>query len=159
MSLSLDSVFMELAVSLASKSHCVRKHVGAVIVSEGRVISTGYNGPPSGSHNCDQTDPNLCLRGDRERCFWGLHAEANAILFALKNGLSLKGTTLYVTLSPCLDCARMIYLAEIKRVLYLHSYKDFKQTLEDEGLTFLRHFKIVVEQYKEKMKFISDDLI
>src|SRR3546814_7561695 len=100
---------MELATTLSARTHCVKAQVGAVIARDTRIISIGYNGPPSGTHNCDEEWPETgCPRDSRGSCSLALHAEENAIIYAVRNGTSLDGTTLYTTLSHCLSCARLI---------------------------------------------------
>jgi len=140
---SFHSIFMNLAVSLAERSHCVKKHVGAVLTKDTRIISIGYNGPPAGSHNCDEEWPGIgCPVDSRGSCLLALHAEENAILYAVKNGSSLQGATLYLTLSPCLPCARIIYSSGIKKVFFKDSYAKYKGLLSDEGVDFLNRFGV-----------------
>lgn len=146
---SFDDIYMELAVNLAKKSHCVKMQVGAVIAKDTRIVSLGYNGPPSGTHNCDEEWPETgCERSSKGSCSLALHSEENAILYAAKNKVSLEGTTLYVTLSPCLSCARMIFTTGIKKVFYLNSYKDYKGIETDEGAEFLKKFGVEVLKYE-----------
>lgn len=148
---AFDDIFMELAQSLAKRSHCIKAQVGAVLTKDTRIISIGYNGPPSGTHNCDEEFPGVgCPRDSKGSCSLALHAEQNAILYAVKNGANLEGTTLYVTLSPCIACARVIYTMKISRVIYLDSYAAYKGIGVDEGVEFLRKFGVVVEQYQPK---------
>lgn len=147
---SFDEIYMELAERLAQRSHCVRAHVGAVLTKDTRIISLGYNGPPAGTHNCDVEWPeNGCERDSKGSCSLALHAEQNAILFATKNNVSLENATLYVTLSPCIACARVIYTMGIKKVYYLSSYAAYKGLPSDEGVDFLRRFGVEVIQYSK----------
>ena len=248
-----DDIYMELAVNMAQCSHCVYKLVGAVLTKENRVVSVGYNGPPSGTRNCDEIfaerlknvsnseSKNMCSmekakpgeavnewkrmkeafqdmqKGEtlkiawnrrypeeaeekqkekeaeeqkekaeirkklqsgsdslvedliewhkekvqtavdaRPKCFMALHAEHNAILFASKQGISLEGATLYTTLSPCLQCARVIYEMRIGRVVYLEDYAEHKGLSRNEGFDFLENcakeggLNIKIEQYGRK---------
>ncbi len=146
-----DDIFMELAISLAQRSHCVKAQVGAVLANETRIISIGYNGPPSGTHNCDDDyGTEGCPRDSKGSCSLALHAEQNAILYAAKNGGRVEGSTLYVTLSPCISCARVIYTMKIKKVFFLNSYAEYKGIEKDEGVEFLRSFGIEVEKYEPK---------
>src|SRR5580698_858669 len=118
-----DEIYMELAQNLAHKSHCVKIKVGAVLTKDTRIVSLGYNGPPAGTHNCDEEWPGVgCPRDSKGSCSLALHAEENAILYAVKNGANLEGATLYTTLSPCLPCARLIFSAGVKRVFFTKSY-------------------------------------
>ena len=125
---SFDEIYMGLAKNLANKSHCVKIKVGA--------------------HNCDQEWPETgCPRDSKGSCSLALHAEQNAILYASKNGVPMDGSTLYVTLSPCLACARIIYTMGIKKVLYLESYASYKGIKSDEGVDFLKRFGVEVMHY------------
>lgn len=145
---SFDTIFMHLADDLASRSHCVKAQVGAVLTKDTRIISIGYNGPPAGTHNCDEEWPEHgCERDSKGSCSLALHAEQNAILYAVKNGANLEGATLYVTLSPCLPCARLIFSAGIVAVFYLKSYAAYKGLSADEGVDFLNRFGVSAKQY------------
>src|SRR5436190_6625408 len=146
---SFDEIYMDLAQNLAPKSHCVKIKVGAVLTKDTRIVSLGYNGPPAGTHNCDEEWPQTgCPRDSKGSCSLALHAEQNAILYASKNNVVIEGCTLYVTLSPCLACARVIYTLGIKKVFYLSSYAEFKGLPSDEGVDFLKKFGVLVEQYQ-----------
>jgi dCMP deaminase len=154
-----DDIFMELAVNLARRSHCIKKHVGAVLTKDTRIISIGYNGPPPGTHNCDEEFPEEgCSRDSKGSCSLALHAEQNAILYAVKNKASVDGSTLYVTLAPCLPCARIIYSMGIKKVIFLNSYAAYKGIGLDEGVEFLKKFGVIVARY-DKSIMNKDDLI
>ncbi len=154
-----DQIFMELAVNIAKRSHCVKRHVGAVLTKDTRIISIGYNGPPSGTHNCDEEWPEKgCERDSRGSCSLALHAEQNAIIFAVNNKASVEGSTLYLTLTPCLACARMIFSSGIKKVIYLKSYAEYKGLPKDEGVDFLERFGIATQKYEGEM-VLNDDLI
>ncbi|MHA7128766.1 deoxycytidylate deaminase [Algoriphagus namhaensis] len=154
-----DNIFMELAVNLAKRSHCIKKHVGAVLTKETRIISIGYNGPPAGTHNCDLEFPEQgCARDSKGSCSLALHAEQNAILYAVKNNTSVEGSTLYVTLAPCLACARIIYSMGIEKVIYLFSYAEYKGIGTDEGVDFLVKFGVQVEKYQQEIG-VNDPLI
>ena len=145
-----DDIFMDLAKNLALRSHCVKAQVGAVLTKDTRIISIGYNGPPAHTHNCDEEFPQEgCPRDSKGSCSLALHAEQNAILYASKNGANIEGTTLYVTLSPCIACARVIYSMKIKKVLFYKSYAQYKGIVNDEGVDFLRKFGVEVVQFNE----------
>lgn len=148
---SFDDIYIELAAKLAEKSHCVKIKVGAVLTQDTRIISLGYNGPPAGTHNCDEEWPQHgCARDRKGGCSLAIHAEENAILYAAKNNALIEGATLYVTLSPCLACARVILTTGIKKVIYLKSYAEYKGIESDEGVDFLRRFHVEVIQYHPK---------
>ncbi len=147
---NFDDIFMELATNLAKRSHCVKKQVGAVLTKDTRIISIGYNGPPEGTHNCDEEWPETgCPRAAMGGCSLALHAEQNAILYAVKNKTSVENSTLYVTLAPCLPCARIIFSMGIQKVVYGASYATYKNMTCEEGLNFLEKFGMVIEQYKK----------
>lgn len=149
---AFDDIFMELAVNLSKKSHCVKRHVGAVLTKDTRIISIGYNGPPQGTHNCDEEWPEVgCARDSRGSCSLALHAEENAILYAVKNGTKIKDSTLYVTLAPCLACARTVYSVGVKKVIYLNSYAEYKGFATEDGVEFLRKFGVIVEKYQGEL--------
>jgi dCMP deaminase len=145
---SFDDIYMNLAINLAQRSHCVKAKVGAVIAKDTRIVSLGYNGPPAGTHNCDEVWPESgCPRSQKGGCSLALHAEENAILYATKNKVDLEGATLYITLSPCLPCARMIFTTGIKKIFYLNSYAAYKGITVDEGVDFLTKFGVDAVKY------------
>ncbi|MFM6953644.1 MAG: deoxycytidylate deaminase [Sphingobacteriaceae bacterium] len=134
---------MNLATDLAQRSHCVKAQVGAVLTKDTRIISIGYNGPPAGTHNCDEEFPEVgCPRDSKNSCSLALHAEENAILYAVRNGSTLEGATLYLTLSPCISCARLIFSSGIKKVWFKNSYAEYKGLPSDEGVDFLNKFGV-----------------
>ena len=128
-----DSAYIKMAVEWSRLSHCERKQVGAIIVKDGMIIADGYNGTPSGFDNC-------CENSDGETHWYVLHAEANAILKLARSNNSAEGATLYITLSPCRDCSKLIHQAGIIRVVYRDEYKDTS------GLDFLKSANVEVEQ-------------
>lgn len=125
---SWDEYFIEIARQVATRSTCLRRHVGAVIVRDKRILATGYNGAPRGLAHCDVVG---CLReklgipsGQRQEICRGLHAEQNAIIQAALHGISTDGAMIYVTHQPCITCAKMIINAGIVRVISANSYPD-----------------------------------
>ena len=134
--LKYDKAYLRLAKSWANLSHCVRKKVGAIIVKDGMIISDGFNGTPSGFDNS-------CENDQGETHWYVLHAEANAILKVAKSSNNCKGATLYVTLSPCKDCSKLILQAGIKRVVYQNAYKDVS------GLEFLKGADVELMQISD----------
>jgi dCMP deaminase len=153
---AFDDIYMELAVNLARRSHCIKRHVGAVLVKDTRIISIGYNGPPAGTHNCDVEWPEHgCPRDSKGGCSLAIHAEQNAILYAVKNHSSVEGATLYITLSPCLACARIIFTMRIAKVIYLNSYAEHKGIATDEGVDFLRKFGVKAEKYSGTLSNVT----
>ena len=128
-----DFAYLKLALEWANLSYCKRKKVGALIVKDKMIISDGYNGSPSGfDNNCEDDN------GDTH--WYVLHAEANAITKVSASTQSSEGSTLYVTLSPCRDCSKLIHQAKIKRVVYNEQYKDTS------GLEFLQNAGVEVCQ-------------
>ena len=119
-----DNAYMRMAEEWAKLSHCTRKNVGALIVKDRMIISDGYNGSPSGF-------PNECENAEGVTHWYVLHAEANAITKLARSINSAEGATLYITLSPCRDCAKLILQSGISRVVYKKAYKDTS------GLDFL----------------------
>lgn len=119
-----DKAYMRMAYEWAKLSHCERKQVGALIVKGRMIISDGFNGAPTGFDNeCEDCDGNTK--------WYVLHAEANAILKVASSTQSCKNATLYITLSPCKECSKLIHQSGIKRVVYANAYKDIS------GLEFL----------------------
>ena len=126
-----DLAYLMMATEWAKLSHCSRKQVGALIVKQGMIISDGYNGTPSGF-------PNSCEDEHGDTQWYVLHAEANAITKVARSNNSAEGSTLYITLSPCKECSKLILQAGIKRVVYMTAYKDVS------GLEFLHQAGIEV---------------
>lgn len=122
--LRYDTAYLKMALEWAKLSHCERKQVGALIVKDRMIISDGYNGTPTGYDNC-------CENDEGKTRWYVLHAEANALTKIAKSNHNADGATLYITLSPCKECSKLILQAGIKRVVYLNAYKD------DSGLKFL----------------------
>ncbi len=128
-----DKAYLRIAKEWSLLSYCKRKQVGAIIVKDRMIISDGYNGTPSGFGNCCEDEEGL-TRWDV------LHAEANAILKVARSTQSCEGATLYITLSPCKECSKLIHQSGIKRVVYHNGYRD------DSGLQFLIKAGIDVQQ-------------
>lgn len=120
-----DVAYLKMALEWAKLSYCKRKQVGALIVKDRTIISDGYNGTPSGFENC-------CEDENNKTKWYVLHAEANAILKISRSTQSCEGATLYLTLSPCKECSKLIFQSGIKRVVYIQDYSD------NEGLEFLK---------------------
>ena len=123
--LKYDKAYLKMALEWGKLSHCKRKQVGALIVKDRMIISDGFNGTPSGFDNCCEDEEGVTK--------WEvLHAEANAILKVASSTQSAKNATLYITLSPCTQCSKLIHQAGIKRVVYAKDYRDTS------GIDFLR---------------------
>ncbi|MDZ4751792.1 MAG: dCMP deaminase family protein [Flavobacteriales bacterium] len=112
-----DRAYLKMALEWSKLSHCKRKQVGALLVRDGMIISDGYNGTPSGF-------PNHCEDEMGDTLWYVLHAEANAILKVARSANNAKGSTLYITLSPCKECCKLVLQAGIQRVVYIMAYKD-----------------------------------
>ena len=122
---SWDSYFMQLAQVVAGRSTCLRRQVGAVMVKDRQILSTGYNGSPSGLLHCDEIG---CLRqslsvpsGERMEICRAVHAEQNALIQAAKHGVAIDGADLYCTHQPCVQCTKMMINVGIRRVVYILS--------------------------------------
>lgn len=125
---SWDEYFMKLANEVATRTTCLRRGVGALIVKERRILATGYNGVPTSLRHCDVTG---CLRqqlgvpsGQRHEICRGLHAEQNALLQAARYGINIEGASIYITTQPCVVCAKMLINAGISEIIYQNPYPD-----------------------------------
>ena len=129
----LDTAYINIAKEVSALSHCERSKVGAVLVKNNNIIAFGYNGTPAGMDNCCERNGVTIQEV--------IHAEMNSILKAARSGYAVEGADLYLTLSPCIDCAKLILQSGIKRVLYLHEYR------KTDGVDFLKQF-IDISQYE-----------
>ncbi len=132
-----DVAYLKMATEWAKLSYCKRRQVGALIVKGKMIISDGYNGTPTGFENICEDDENYTK-------WYVLHAEANAILKVASSTQSCKGATLYITMSPCKECSKLIHQSGIKRVVYAQGYKD------DSGLTFLEKAGVELEYINQE---------
>ena len=126
-----DKAYLRIAKEWGKLSYCKRKQVGAIIVKDKMIISDGFNGTPSGFENCCEDEAHFTK-------WYVLHAEANAISKVARSTQSCEDATLYITLSPCKDCSKLIHQSGIKRVVYLEEYKDTS------GVDFLKKAGIEV---------------
>ena len=115
-----DGYFMEIAKVVSTRATCDRKHVGAVIVRQRTILSTGYNGSIRGLPHCDEVGHMM----ENDHCAATIHAEANAILQAAKNGVAIDGGDIYITASPCWECFKLIANAGLVRIVYGEFYRD-----------------------------------
>ena len=134
--LQYDVAYLRMAKEWSKLSYCKRKQVGALIVKDKMIISDGYNGTPSGFKN-------VCEDEGGNTKWYVLHAEANAILKVAASTQSCNGATLYITMSPCKDCSKLIHQSGIKRLVYHQGYKD------DEGLKFLEKAGVSITHISE----------
>lgn len=143
---SYDEYFMEMAHVVAKRSTCLRRKVGAILVKEKHILSTGYNGAPKGMRHCSETG---CLRenmnipsGERHELCRGLHAEQNAIIQAAVFGTSIKGSVLYCTNTPCVVCVKMLINAGVTEIIYAGEYPDnLAKLMMDESCLKIKRFK------------------
>jgi len=139
-----DRNFINIALEIATASKCVSKQVGAVIVRDGRILSTGYNGTPSGYTNCcDHWENNYTSEHHEWSKTYEIHAEMNAIIWAAREGISIKNATIYVTLEPCSDCSKNIIASGIKRIVYDKSYEH---TNSDVVTKFIKENGVTIEK-------------
>ncbi|GEP49727.1 dCMP deaminase [Flavobacterium noncentrifugens] len=131
-----DKAYLRIAREWGQLSYCKRKQVGAIIVRDRMIISDGYNGTPSGFENCCEDSEGLTN-------WYVLHAEANAILKVARSTQSCEGATLYITLSPCRECSKLIHQSGIKRVVYQKGYRDTS------GIDFLEKAGVIVDQIED----------
>ena len=134
--LKYDIAYLKMALEWGKLSYCKRKKVGALIVKNNMIISDGYNGTPSGFENICEDDENYTK-------WYVLHAEANAIMKVAASTQSSQGATLYITLSPCKECSKLIFQSGIKRVVYYKAYKDLS------GVEFLKKAGIEITHIKD----------
>lgn len=131
-----DKAYLRIAREWGQLSYCKRKKVGAIIVRDRMIISDGYNGTPTGFENS-------CEDAEGLTSWYVLHAEANAILKVARSTQSCEGATLYITLSPCRECSKLIHQSGIKRVVYQMGYKDTS------GIDFLKKAGVTVDQIED----------
>jgi dCMP deaminase len=154
---SWDDYFIKIAALVSERSTCLRHHVGAIIVKDRRVLTTGYNGAPAGTKDCLELG---CLRnelkipsGERHEICRAIHAEQNAIIQAAKNGENVSGGTIYCTHSPCIICTKMLINAGIKRFVTYGNYPDIggvQELLKEAGVEF-----VMVEKPGDKIIFLD----
>lgn len=147
-----DDYFMKIARDVSERAICVKRKVGALVVKENRILSTGYNGAPKGFKHCTEA---TCLRkqmhvpsGQRHELCRGLHAEQNAIIQAAWHGVSISGSTMYCTYQPCAICVKMIINAGIAKLVYAGGYPD------ELAIQMLNESKLQVVKY-EKMEALT----
>jgi len=140
-----DSYFMEIAKVVATRSTCLRRSVGAVLVKNKQILATGYNGTPKGLPHCEEVG---CLRqqlkvpsGQKHELCRGIHAEQNAVVQAAVHGVSIDGATLYCTHQPCVVCTKILINAGVKRIVYANPYPD---KLAEEMMQAAKNLEIVV---------------
>lgn len=142
---SWEEYFMEIASLVSTRATCLRRKVGAIIVKDRHILSTGYNGPPKGTPHCDEIGG--CMReklnvpsGERMELSRAVHAEQNAIIQAAKLGINIEGADMYVTNQPCFICAKMIINAGIRKIYIKEGYPDklAEEILKEAGVELIR---------------------
>ena len=141
----LDDVnFINIAKEISTASKCVSKQVGAVIVKDGRILSTGYNGTPPGFTNCcDQWGGKHTNEHHEWSKTYEIHAEMNAILWAAREGIKIEGATIYVTLEPCGECSKNLIASGINRIVYSNSYERTNSNIVS---NFIKSNNVKIEQ-------------
>lgn len=139
-----DQYFIDITHLVATRSTCLRRQVGALLVKDRNILATGYNGSPSGIRHCEETG---CLRerlkvpsGERHELCRGLHAEQNAIIQAARHGVNIDGSTLYCNTMPCSICTKMLINAGIRRIVYDAGYADdlAREMVAEAGIEVVR---------------------
>lgn len=138
-----DKEFLKMVDQIAEKSFCKKKKVGCIITIENQVVSSGCNCLDGYDFSCSTGD---CHQGLGNKCLMIIHAEQNAIIEAMKKNIDLSQATLFVNLSPCLSCARLIYSVGIKKVVFAEQYSIYKQSDIDLGLIFLKSLNVKTKQ-------------
>ena len=144
---SWDNYFMKIAVTVAERSTCDRAHVGAVLVKDKRILTTGFNGSPAGLPHCDDVG-HLLVDG---HCVRTIHAETNAIIQAALHGVSTNGATCYVTHFPCINCTKTLINAGITRIVFLNDYR-----VDQNALTFIQETGVQLMQVELTKAEISE---
>ena len=158
---SYDEYFMEMAHLVARRSTCLRRKVGAILVKDKHILSTGYNGAPKGLKHCSEVG---CLRedlgipsGERHEICRGLHAEQNAIIQAAVFGISIKNSVLYCTNTPCVVCAKMLINASISEIIYSGEYPDdLSKKMINESKIKIRNFDNTNVMLSKNQKIIKN---
>ncbi|MFT5835516.1 MAG: dCMP deaminase [Sulfurimonas sp.] len=144
-----DENFINIAKELATASKCVSKQVGAVIVKDGRILSTGYNGTPAGFTNCCDHWNGVYTQDHHE---WSktyeIHAEMNAIIWAAREGISIEGASIFVTLEPCSECSKNLIASGIKRIVYA---KEYEHTQSETISKFIKDNGVIIEKLSPKI--------
>jgi dCMP deaminase len=139
-----DQNFINIAWEIASASKCVSKQVGAVIVKDGRILSTGYNGTPAGYTNCsDHWEGEYTKDHHDWSKTYEIHAEMNALIWAARKGISIEEATIYVTLEPCSECSKNLIAAGIKRIVFDRSYEHTNSSIVSK---FIKDNGVIIEQ-------------
>ena len=148
----LHKVFLNIAKEFSTLSHCVSHKVGSVLVKNGRIISTGINGTPSGMINCDEVFSESNFNREEHKNFsdkWEIHSEMNTIINCAREGISCKDADLYCTLMPCQQCIKNLSMAGIKNIYFIDVYDRYSQEDIARIYEFCAKLNIHIEQIKE----------
>jgi len=137
-----NELFIETTLLFAKRSSCLKAQQAALLVKDNRIISFGINGSPARHINCSDHSEAICGKDSNGSCFLGIHAEANAIGYAARNGISTAGCTIYCTQSPCISCAKLIVASGIKDFFYIKKYRLI------DGLKFLEQTQVNIKMVK-----------
>lgn len=147
---SWDEYFMKITELVATRSTCIRRSVGCIVVRNKRILTTGYNGPPEGIEHCESRGG--CMRdklnipsGERMELSRAIHAEQNAIIQAARMGMSIEDSTVYVTTHPCFTCSKMLINAGIKKIIYREGYPDkyARSILKEAGVKVIQYEELI----------------
>ena len=157
---NFDGKYIEIAEIFASMSSCVSYQVGCIFVKKGRILSTGYNGTPSGyKHNCNEVFHNYNKLTNREKhkefsSMYEVHSEINASLFAAKNGIKLEGCDVYCTVEPCKDCTKALLQLGIKKVVFLNRY-DGNDSIREQLVNFYKDSGVSFGQFDKETNKVN----
>ena len=144
--ITFNELFVETTKLVSKRSSCVKAQQAALLIKDDRIISFGYNGPPANALNCSEEwqPEKVCGKDSSGSCFLGIHAEANAIGYAARNGINTEGCTIYCTQTPCIGCAKLVVAAGIKEFYYIDEYRL------DDGKRFLKYCEIPIWKIEKK---------
>ena len=135
-----NELFVETTLLFAQRSSCLKAQQAALLIKDNRIISFGVNGSPAGHINCNEYSEEICGKDSNGSCFLGIHAEANAIGYAARNGIATDGCIMYCTMTPCIACAKLVTAAGIKEFYYIERYRL------DDGIKFLEQSHVRIQK-------------
>ena len=135
-----NELFVETTLLFAKRSSCLKAQQAALLIKDNRIISFGVNGSPAGHINCNEYSEEICGKDSNGSCFLGIHAEANAIGYAARNGIATDGCIMYCTMTPCIACAKLVTAAGIKEFYYIERYRL------DDGIKFLEQSHVRIQK-------------
>ena len=141
-----NELFVETTLLFAQRSSCLKAQQAALLIKDNRIISFGVNGSPAGHINCNEYSEEICGKDSNGSCFLGIHAEANAIGYAARNGIATDGCIMYCTMTPCIACAKLVTAAGIKEFYYIERYRL------DDGIKFLEQSHVRIQKVLNETK-------